>query len=43
MFAELLALDVDYRRREQPTEQEYNDRFPKDSSIIRSALQAGVK
>ena len=43
LLAELLVLDIDYRRRrgEQPTAQEYIDRFPEDSETIRRALKEG--
>ena len=43
LLAELLALEMDYRRRrgEQPTPQEYNDRFPEDAEIIRDAWKQG--
>ena len=43
LLAELLVLDIDYRRRrgEQPTAQEYVDRFPGDSETIRRALKEG--
>jgi serine/threonine-protein kinase len=36
LLAELIVLDIDYRRRqgETPTEQEYIDRFPEDAKII---------
>ncbi|MCP4509407.1 MAG: serine/threonine protein kinase, partial [Fuerstiella sp.] len=40
LLAELIVLDVDYRRRrgETPAEQEYLDRFPDDSEVINDAL-----
>ncbi|MDG2128156.1 MAG: serine/threonine-protein kinase [Fuerstiella sp.] len=40
LLAELIVLDVDYRRRrgETPAEQEYIDRFPDDSEVINDAL-----
>lgn len=40
LFSELLALEIDYRRRkgESPTEDEYAGRFPNDIQIIRDAL-----
>jgi serine/threonine-protein kinase len=45
LLAELIVLDVDYRRRggASPTEQEYLDRFPEDAQTIRDALHEGVK
>ncbi|WP_338020180.1 serine/threonine-protein kinase [Rhodopirellula sp. P2] len=41
LLAELIVLDVDYRRRrsEQPTEQDYLDRFPDKDQVIRDALR----
>ena len=41
LLAELIALDVDYRRRrgETPTTQEYLERFPEDSAAINDALK----
>lgn len=43
LLAELIALEVDYRRRggETPAEQEYLDRFPDDAAVIRNAFCAG--
>lgn len=40
LLAELVVLDVDYRRRrgETPTEQEYLDRFPNNIKAIKDAL-----
>jgi len=40
LLAELIVLDIDYRRRrgETPTKQEYLDRFPEDSDAINDAL-----
>ena len=45
LLAELIVLDIDYRRRrgETPTEQEYIDRFPDDAKAIGDALQEGDK
>lgn len=45
LLAELIALDVDYRRRrgETPTEQAYRERFPSQTQAIRDALDAGGK
>ena len=45
LLAELIVLDIDYRRRrgETPTEQEYVDRFPQDAEIIQDALKEGDK
>ena len=45
LLAELIVLDIDYRRRrgETPTEQEYIDRFPEDATAIGDALQEGDK
>jgi len=45
LLAELIVLDVDYRRRrgESPAKQEYLDRFPDDSQAIDNALNDGVK
>ncbi|MFK7820312.1 MAG: serine/threonine-protein kinase [Planctomycetaceae bacterium] len=45
LLAELVVLDVDYRRRrgDAPTEQEYADRFPDDASVIRDAFNATVE
>lgn len=42
LLAELIILDVDYRRRrgEAPTEREYADRFPGDKSVIHEAFNA---
>ncbi|MEP3930811.1 MAG: serine/threonine protein kinase, partial [Rhodopirellula bahusiensis] len=41
LLAELVALDVDYRRRrsENPSEQDYLNRFPDSVSIIHDALR----
>lgn len=41
LLAELIVLETDYRRRrgENPTEQEYIDRFPEDEIIIKEALK----
>ncbi|QDS98771.1 serine/threonine protein kinase [Adhaeretor mobilis] len=43
LLAELIMLDVDYRRRrgETPTNQEYLDRFPDASTAINDALSEG--
>ncbi len=43
LLAELLVLEIDYRRRrgEQPTPQEYRDRFPEDPDTVRRALNEG--
>jgi serine/threonine protein kinase len=45
LLAELIVLDIDYRRRrgETPTEQEYIDRFPEDAKAIGDALKEGDK
>ena len=45
LLAELIVLDVDYRRRrgETPTEQEYLDRFPEDAKAIHDAYNQGGK
>jgi eukaryotic-like serine/threonine-protein kinase len=45
LLAELVVLEVDYRRRrgETPTEQEYLDRFPEDAIGIRDAFNVGGK
>ena len=45
LLAELIVLDVDYRRRrgDTPTEQEYVDRFPDDISVIHDAFNATVE
>ncbi|MEO2017241.1 MAG: serine/threonine-protein kinase [Fuerstiella sp.] len=45
LLAELIVLDVDYRRRlgETPTEQEYLDRFPDDAKAINDALNEDGK
>ncbi|MCP4859309.1 MAG: serine/threonine protein kinase [Fuerstiella sp.] len=45
LLAELIVLDVDYRRRfgETPTEQEYLDRFPDDAKAINDALNEDSK
>lgn len=44
LLAELIVLDADYRRRrgEAPIAQQYLDRFPESSSVIRDALGEGV-
>jgi len=41
LLAELIVLDVDYRRRrsESPNEQDYLDRFPDNVSVIRDAFR----
>ena len=43
LLSELLALEIDYRRRkgEKPTEAEYVERFPDNSQTIRDALGLG--
>ena len=43
LLAELIALDVDYRRRrgESPTEQDYLNHFPDDAETIREAVSDG--
>ncbi len=45
LLAELIVLEVDYRRRrgETPTEQEYLDRFAEDAKVIREAFSEGGK
>jgi len=45
LLAELIVLEVDYRRRrgETPTEQEYLDRFPDDGKAIHDAFNVGGK
>ena len=45
LLAELIVLDIDYRRRrgETPTKQEYLDRFPESSKAINDALNEGDK
>lgn len=45
LLAELIVLEVDYRRRrgETPTSQEYLDRFPEVSEAINEALNEGDK
>lgn len=45
LLAELIVLDIDYRRRrgETPTEQEYIARFPKNATEISGALNEGNK
>lgn len=45
LLAELIVLDIDYRRRrgETATEQEYNDRFPENAEAISDALNDGKK
>jgi serine/threonine-protein kinase len=43
LLAELLVLEIDYRRRrgEEPTAEEYDGRFPEHSETIREALRDG--
>ncbi len=43
LLAELIVLDIDYRRRrgETPTKQEYLDRFPESSGAINEAFNEG--
>ena len=45
LLAELIVLDIDYRRRrgETPTEREYVDRFPENAKAISDALKEGDK
>lgn len=45
LLAELIVLDVDYRQRrgETPAAQEYIDRFPEDSALIKEALNVDEK
>lgn len=45
LLAELIVLDVDYRQRrgETPTSQDYLDRFPDDSALIKEALNEDAK
>lgn len=45
LIAELVVLDLDYRRRrgETPSTQEYLDRFPENSEAIKDALNVGDK
>lgn len=45
LLAELVVLDIDYRRRrgEAPTRQEYLDRFPEDANAINDALNESGK
>ncbi len=45
LLAELVVLEIDYRRRrgETPTKQEYLDRFPENSKAINDALSEGNK
>jgi serine/threonine-protein kinase len=45
LLAELIVLDVDYRRRkgEKPARQDYLDRFPNDAKAIDEALNEGQK
>lgn len=45
LLAELIVLDVDYRQRrgETPTAQEYLDRFPDDSALIKEAFNEDAK
>ena len=43
LLAELIVLDIDYRRRrgESPTKKEYIDRFPESSKAIQDAFNVG--
>ncbi|QEG37154.1 serine/threonine-protein kinase [Bythopirellula goksoeyrii] len=43
LLAELIVLDIDYRRRrgETPTKQEYLERFPESSKVVRDVLNEG--
>ena len=45
LLAELIVLDIDYRRRrgETPTKREYVDRFPENAKAISDALKEGDK
>ncbi len=45
LLAELVALEIDYRRRrgDTPTKQEYLDRFPENAKAINEALTDGDK
>ena len=45
LLAELIVLDIDYRRRrgETPTEREYVDRFPENAKAISDALKESGK
>lgn len=45
LLAELISLDVDYRRRrgEKPTKEQYLDRFPDDAHVINETLDEGDK
>jgi len=45
LLAELIVLDIDYRRRqgESITEQDYAERFPQDAKVIKAALKEGGK
>ncbi|HIE97037.1 MAG TPA: serine/threonine protein kinase [Fuerstia sp.] len=45
LLAELIVLDIDYRRRrgETPTEREYTDRFPENTKAISDALNEGER
>ena len=45
LLAELIVLDIDYRRRrgEMPNKQEYLDRFPQGANAINDALNEGEK
>ncbi len=45
LLAELIVLEIDYRRRlgETPSKQEYLDRFPEDAKAINGALNKGKK
>jgi serine/threonine protein kinase len=45
LLAELIVLDIDYRRRrgETPTAREYVDRFPENAKAISDALKEGDK
>ncbi len=43
LLSELLVLEIDYRRKrgEQPTAQEYGERFPQDATIVQQAIDEG--
>ena len=45
LLSELIVLEIDYRRRqgETPAEQEYCDRFPDNSQVVRDAFRDGTK
>jgi len=45
LLAELIVLDLDYRRRrgDEPSEQEYLDRFPNNSEAVHDAFKGGGK